>query len=615
VNPWISSKRSGSRLLKQIRYCYRLLHSRDQRVWWISACLQFLLSVLDLFGVILIGIIGALSVRGLQNAEYGDRIDLVLRFLRLDNQDLRFQVTSLGALAVGFFVVKTTGSALVQRKVIRFFSSRTAHFSSQIFAKSIKELGIKSTNSDMQQQIYAVTTGVSSIMNGVLVQTLNLISDSSLFLILLFGLFLVEPGIALTTLTVFSLTALILSKVMLGRAFVIGKEMARQQTISSQVAEETIRMFREYYVSDLIESALGRFRSSRISFSKVESEQRFAPYISKYAFEIVMILSFAVVTGIQFSINSVATSAGNISVFLAASVRIAPAVLRLQQSLISLKGNLGGASPTFTLLEELNTLKPRANKEATHAYASLESINSQFKHARGEVISMNSCSFAYGDSKSETLVKLNLNLREGEHLAIFGPSGVGKTTLVDLILGIRKPTSGEILLFGQEPEFVISHRKKVLSYVPQKTWLIDATIAENVRLTSTEPSSVTDSHILDLFQVVGLHIENQDTDLLDYRVGYGGSKLSGGQSQRIAIARALARNPNLLILDEATNALDQNSQELILKRIMSKYPRLTLITITHNKSLLKFADTIFLLGKKKFQRFSSFNEFRRQQAK
>jgi ABC-type multidrug transport system fused ATPase/permease subunit len=197
--------------------------------------------------------------------------------------------------------------------------------------------------------------------------------------------------------------------------------------------------------------------------------------------------------------------------------------------------------------------------------------------------------FAYPDHNNIIFNDLNLNIRSGEFTVIKGDSGVGKSTLADLILGILKPDSGRIEYTN------FNEGKSKFSYMPQETIIIDGSVIENIAL--GVPLNLIDlTRIREVSLATGLDkMIDKEIKGNSIKIGSASRILSGGQYQRIGLARALYSDPDLIILDEPTSALDQGSEELILKVLYSLRQTKTIIVIAHSEKPEQFADQIILL--------------------
>ncbi len=205
-------------------------------------------------------------------------------------------------------------------------------------------------------------------------------------------------------------------------------------------------------------------------------------------------------------------------------------------------------------------------------------------------ISVQNLSFSYPDTNKNIFSKVNFNIPKGKFIGIIGPSGAGKTTFVDLLLGLLQPTEGTILVDGKNIYENIHGWLDNVSYVPQSIYLIDGTIRENIAF-GVLPEDIDDNRIQKVLKMAELYDFVQTLDLKENtQCGDKGAKLSGGQKQRIGIARALYQNPTVLVLDEATSALDNETEKQITETITKLKGEITIIAIAHRLSTLESCD-------------------------
>ncbi len=268
----------------------------------------------------------------------------------------------------------------------------------------------------------------------------------------------------------------------------------------------------------------------------------------------------------------------------------------------------------FFIFEPLNQLGFLANtyQEAKASMEKLETIlntpseekpKNPVKIKKLEKIDFKNVSFSYRDSGEVSVSNLNLEIKSGQTVAFVGPSGAGKTTIVKLLLGLYKKTEGQILFNGIDTETIdYDDLRQRIGYVSQDTQLFAGTIREN--LLFVNPDASDEECLVALKQASALSITENKTNGkgLDTRIGEGGLKLSGGEKQRLAIARALLRNPDVIIFDEATSSLDSLTEKEItktIKEISQKRPELMTIMIAHRLSTISHSDEIFVLERGK----------------
>lgn len=214
-----------------------------------------------------------------------------------------------------------------------------------------------------------------------------------------------------------------------------------------------------------------------------------------------------------------------------------------------------------------------------------------------ETIAFDNVVFGYTQDGTPSIKSINLEIRKGETTAFVGPSGAGKTTLVKLLLGLYRPQSGHLLFNGHDSTTVdYDTLRRRIGYVSQDTQLFAGTIRENLLFVNP---SATDAMCLEVLrQASVLSILERGDDGLDTKIGEGGLKISGGERQRLAIARALLRDPELIIFDEATSSLDSLTEQEItktIKEIAQTRPHLMIVMIAHRLSTIAGADRIYVL--------------------
>jgi ATP-binding cassette subfamily C protein len=553
---------------------------------------------LDLVGVALLGAIGAIAIRGVQSKTPGDRVNWVLEKIGLQGLSLQVQVAILTLTAVTFLILKTVASIVISRKSLFFLAHRSAEISADLVSKTLSgEMEDISNKSTLEIQ-YAIGPGVNYIGLGIIGLGTTVFSDSSLLLILGIGLLVIDAFTFITVTILFTLIGLALYKLLHARARKVGLEMASFNIQSNQMLNESLLAFREIFVRNRQSYYSHNIADLKLGFAKASAEQTFLPNVSKYIIEISVTLGAVIVAAIQFSTQDASRAVASLALFIAAGSRIAPALLRIQQSLIQMQSNIGGSKPTLDLISEFS------NRKLAITDSPRESISIDF---RGEV-KFSDVNFAYKTSQVEVLKKLNLQIKPGEFVAIAGESGSGKSTLVDLLLGLLEPTSGKIEISGVNPRDAIRNWPSAVSYVPQSVAVFEDSILKNIGI-GFQASEISPDRVADVLKLAQLEKFVASLPHGIYEVlGERGNTLSGGQIQRLGIARALYNNPDLLILDEATSSLDTRTESEITEMILKLKGSLTLVVIAHRLSTIRNADRVIFLKNGHIEAEGTFDE-------
>lgn len=594
INRW-----SNSTLNRSIS----VISERDKRKIILVTLIQIFMGGLDLLGVALIGVLGALAFNGVSSNQPGNRVSTLLEFLKIENLTFQDQIAFLGVLACFVLVSRTVLSIFFTRKTLYFLSLRAAKISSelisQLFSQPLTYIQKRST----QETLYSVTSGVSAITLGVIATSVSLLADISLLLVMSIGLFIVDPIISISTSIVFLLIGATLYKYMHSRAAQLGIEQATKSIESNQKIIEVLDSYRESVVRHRRDYYAAEIGKIRLSISNNLAESAFMPYVSKYIIETTVVIGSLAIAAAQFILQDASRAVATLSIFVAAGTRIAPAFLRVQQGAIAIQASLGAARPTLDLIDEIYS------RDFKTAEISLfRNIHVGFIAN----IEIRDLSYTYPNTEIKALDAIKLEVQHGESLAIVGPSGSGKTTLVDVLLGILSPDTGFVTLSGVIPQDAVRMWPGAVAYVPQDVSISNGTVRENV-IRGYTAEEISDDLVWEALEKAQISDFVKSLPLrLETPLGERGTKISGGQRQRIGIARALVTLPKLLVLDEATSALDGNLEANLTEAIQNLKGLVTVITIAHRLSTVINSDKVCYLESGKIQAIGTFAEVRKR---
>ena len=578
-----------------------VLSRADQRKVQAIAILQIAMGALDLLGVIAIGLLGALSVSGLQSQEPGDRVTTVLRALHINSLTFQEQAVFLGLSAVTLLVGRTILSIFFTRRILFFLSRRGAKISANLISRLLSQPLLIVQARSTQETLYSVTRGVDLIVLQVIATIVVLTSDLSLLLVMAIGLFIVDPTTALGTSAVFSLVGFFLYRFMHVRAGNLGVKNSQLSILSGEKIVEVFVSYRESVVRNRRDYYAREIGKLRFSLADVTAETSFMPFVSKYVIETTVILGAVLIGAAQFLMQDTTRAVATLSVFLAAGTRIAPAVLRVQQASISIRDAMGQAAPTLDLIDQLGNapMIENVNDDVDIVH---EGFDSEIRVTRA--------SLTYPNKLTPAISEVTLTIPSGASVAFVGPSGAGKTTIIDILLGVLKPDTGIVTISGLSPLLAVAKWPGAVSYVPQDVVIADGTIRENIAL-GYPPEAASDELVMSALKVA--YLDDFVAKLphgLETQVGERGAKISGGQRQRLGIARAMFTRPALLVLDEATSSLDGETEESISQAIHALRGSTTVVMIAHRLSTVRNVDLVVYLYEGKIVAQGSFDEVR-----
>jgi ABC-type multidrug transport system fused ATPase/permease subunit len=573
---------------KTVGRSLRLLAPKDRRKLGLVVAIQIFLSGLDLFGVALIGVVSALAITGVSGQVTGNRVGAVLEFMQLDGYTFEAQVAILGATAGVTLIGRTLLSVFFIRKSLFFLAHKAAVISGDLTSRVLAQPLLQLQKRTSQETLYALTTGVSTLVLTILGTVVILASDLSLVLVMAVGLLVVDPGTAIGSFAFFALIAFFLYRLSSSRVRALNVSIAKTSIRGNEKIIEVLTNYRESIVRNRRAYYAKEFAKNRLDFSRFSAENAFIPNISKYVLESSVVVGAILLSATQFVLQDARHAVATLAIFLAAGTRVAPAILRIQQGLLHIKGASGSADLTLILAEEVANYSIATDTDAALALGNHANFSAQ--------ITFDKVSFSYPDGKNKILDQVSIEISPGQFVAFVGSSGAGKSTMVDLLLGVLLPDSGDVKISGQAPSNAIEKSPGAIAYVPQDVSIAIGTVRENIAL-GFPKEFATDERINKALKISHLDsfvdsLENK----ADTQVGERGAKLSGGQRQRLGIARAMFTNPKLLVLDEATSSLDAETEASVSAAIQSLRGGTTILMIAHRLATVRSADLVIYIA-------------------
>ena len=589
-----------------------LLCSRDRRLLVVLMIVQSLLSFLDLAAIAMIGLMATLA-SGAANRTYPAWMQSLLNTSPWANADPYRLVLVLGAVAAILLLTKTLTTFWVTRRSFRFLANRQAMISGGLAQRLLTRPLLEVRALSSQDISFSLTNGVNALTMGVVGQFVVLVSEISLLIALGVGLMFVDATVTVFTVVFFGVVGLATQRRLGRRASRLGSRFTGAQVASYESLQELLAAYREITVFGRRETYITSFQRLRWDYARVQGEMYLMAQTSKYVFEVTLVVGGVILVSSQLLTKEVSAAVGVVAVFLVATSRIVPSLLRLQGAALTMRTSEGIASTALQLSRALD--RAEADPSARHTTASVtlervaQGLNERFQGFTGTVECESVC-FSYPDSSTGALEDVSVNVPEGGTLALVGHTGAGKSTLVDLLLGVLEPSVGQVRVSGLAPRAAISRWPGALAYVPQDSVVVQGSVRRNVCLGLPE-DLIDDDRVWEALDRARLaDIMRSLREGLETEVGESGFRLSGGQRQRLGIARALYSRPRLLVLDEATSALDAETENEIAQTISQLAGTVTLIIVAHRLATVRDCDQVAYLDGGRLEALGTFDEVR-----
>ena len=561
---------------------------------------QTITAALDVFAILLLGIVSKAGLDYSQDKTASFPKTLVNR-LNIEDVEFLSQAGTISILIVVLFVARTLISVLGNRKIFHYLADQASIASRQIVERMFKSQPQFMINRNSQEFLYGITQGIDNLTLNYLGSATVLLSECFFLILMLVVIFVVQPLTGIMALVIFVCATLLIHNKTSGKTKDIAAEFSNLQVLYNRRLLDTLLVYRELVLRQRQVSATDEIQFARSKALTLRARLIFLPALSKYLFELVVVIGGALIAIIQLIFSDTLAAISSVAVFLAAASRVLPSLIRAQGALMLVRQSEGHAEITLHQLEELE-------RQPTFEFSKL--LEPDNRAGFRASLSIKNLSFVYNNESDFRLQNINLEVKPGQFVAIVGESGSGKTTLVDLILGMLTPVSGRIEISKMTPWQAINYWPGKISYVPQDVAIIDGDITRNVTL--EENCDLPDSEILTALRKA--HLEGDILKMpsgLRELVGERGIRLSGGQRQRLGIARALFTNPEMIIFDEATSSLDPMTERTVTDSIYGKKGKVTLIVVAHRLSTVKNADLVVLMDKGKLVAQGTFEEVRR----
>ena len=537
------------------------------------------------------GIVVSLGLSITTSSKSSTSLDFLLNYVGLQTITQQQLLPLCGASVAILLLIRTGLSLFISLKTYRFLAQKGSEVSATFIAKLLSSPFWWIRNQNVNELSFALTQGVQYSIIGVLGQFIILVSELC-FLILMFAILVSVNFLMAIIAVIFFFAFGLLVYLQVGRQISSLSEKTTEKVVEgNQQIQNSLNLFREIFTKSREKAFEDEFKYSRYESGMLFAQLNWLQLVPKFAVEVAVVLGALFLAFASALTGGYVSAVTDLAVFLAATSRIAPSALRLQQSLMSTRAYAGQSLKSFQYYHELSTFRP--NPLQFDKFDTKSRVNSSLNYI--PTVNFDQVSYTFIDSSVPVLENISFTISAGETVALVGSSGSGKSTLCDLFLGLHTPTSGSALIDGVPAiQFVKSHPGSI-SYLPQETLIIPGTISENIAI-GVNPKDLNQNELIQAIEKSQLveFIRNLPGGLAQ-SLGEIGLKLSGGQKQRIGLARALYARPKLLVLDEPTSSLDAETEDAFLRALKVMQGECSVLIIAHRLSTLKFVDRVMYL--------------------
>ena len=581
-----------------------ILADRKGKLGFIFSAILFT-SLLETVGIGLVGPFMSL-VTSPETVENNYWLRQIYQYLGFSS--VQIFIAILGLVIIAIFYVKSALRFYLQRSIFQFGYNQQGELRLKLLRAYLDAPYTFHLQRNSALLIQNVISETQQFCNRILLSTLNTAVHVIILFTLLILLIITDP---LATSVVLGLLIILVGLYSRFRQSLAswGQDMSESQTDMIRIIhhslgglKETRLIGCETYFTNQMEVQAQRYAdamSSLLSF-------RILPRLIIEPFIITFLLGFTAF--FLLSGREIQEITSVLSIFAMASIRIMPSITGVTAGISGVRSGTFAFNQLYQDLRELETIEQEKNQKIGVNYQSNNSEIRTHPITLNKQIKLEKITYRYPKSPDTSLQNISLSIKQGQSIALIGKSGAGKTTLVDIILGLLTPEKGDMLVDNASVYQNLRSWQQLIGYIPQSIFLIDDTIARNIAF--GVPDHLIDEEKL-AKAIAAAQLQELVTELpegIHTSVGEQGVRLSGGQRQRVGIARALYHEREILVLDEATAALDSETESLVTEAIKSLSGTKTMIIIAHRLTTVEHCDLIYVMEKGRIIKSGTYEE-------
>ena len=563
-------------MLTTVKQSLLLVDIRERFVIAILTALRALLGIFDIAGIFLVGLLLAKGTA--QIATTSSQVDEVGFASRLATN---FTLVQIASAALILFLSKSIFASFLMRVITIRFAEAESKIVPLVYLRILRSPISKVSKFSQSEYSYSLMHSAGSAISQLLTVILTILSELTLLIFISVAFALVDLKITIYIVVYFFIIGILIHNTIGSKLQSAGKRQMDAGLLATTTLYDSFGAFRELHTLGKQVDFKIKFAQARSAFAKSTASLNYLAQLPRYIVESAVMIGAIGLAGFTLSTGDPASAAGTLGIFLTGGLRIMASMLPLQNSLGALKQLTAQADLFLSLTKEFPAHIDESGKDFTSRVTE--------NNLRPIEIVLDRVSYSYENSEIPAVKSVSLKVPSGHTVAFIGASGSGKSTLADLIVGLLVPTSGKVTVGNPDLRNV--------GYVPQSPGMVTGTISENITLNLDKQFFDPDrlSNALSLAHLTEL--VNTLENGVDTELGAQSDGLSGGQLQRIGLARAIYSNPGLLVLDEATSALDAETEAAVSDSLRTLHGKCTTIVIAHRLSTVQNADTVFVFDK------------------
>jgi len=555
----------------------------DRKVRLHIAFLIFLFvisSFLDMFGIGMVSIFVS-TILGNSHADHFGVLKFINHFSSAGWTQQKLVMVSSIVILSAFFMKTIFGCWVSRRAAIFSFRQADAiRYKFMCSYKCIRYILLLSKNTS--ELINLLSGQITQYTLNTLLAALNLVATIFTTVFIMGLLLIASPFTTLSLLVVLGFFCWVYLSFLKDKLAYYSKEQLRENTKLNKGIQQFFRGFKEIRVLQKEDFFVDRVRESSGKLASVQGDFYSLQPMPRYIMELIMVSFIVMVSLVMLFVYGQQESAlPLLSMFVVAGVRLMPVMTQFLSFFTQIKysaASLAAISKECRDIEDLDSV------------ASLGKINQDFSFRH---LKLSNVGYCYPGSFQQSLSTINMEIRFGESVGVMGTTGAGKTTLINLLIGLLEPTQGIVEINEKNIKTVQSSWLSKVAYIPQDAFLLDDTLRNNILFGEVGEDNHRMREAIELarLKTVVEHL----SEGLDTQIGENGVKLSGGQKQRVALARAFYHQRDVIVMDEATSALDNETEREVIESIKSLHGIKTLIIIAHRLSTIEHCDTVYKL--------------------